>query len=62
MTEQPHAAEVPAGLPSALLERRPDIRAAEENLVAADAQIGIALAAYFPDIALTATAGYESPR
>jgi multidrug efflux system outer membrane protein len=61
LTEQPHAPEVPAGLPSALLERRPDIREAEETLVAANAQIGVARAAYFPDIALTASAGYESP-
>ena len=61
LTEQPHSPEVPAGLPSALLERRPDVRAAEQSLVAANAQIGVARAAYFPDIALTATAGYESP-
>jgi multidrug efflux system outer membrane protein len=61
LTEQPHSPEVPAGLPSALLERRPDIREAEENLVAANAQIGVAKAAYFPQISLTGTAGYESP-
>jgi multidrug efflux system outer membrane protein len=61
LTEQPHAPEVPAGLPSSLLERRPDIREAEENLVAANAQIGVAKAAYFPQISLTGTAGYESP-
>jgi outer membrane protein, multidrug efflux system len=61
LTEQPHAPEVPAGLPSALLERRPDVHAAEQSLIAANAQIGVARAAYFPDIALTATAGYESP-
>jgi len=62
LTEQPHAPEVPAGIPSALLERRPDIRSAEANLIAANAQIGVARAAYFPDIALTASAGYESPK
>jgi multidrug efflux system outer membrane protein len=60
LTEQPHSPEVPVGLPSALLERRPDIRQAEQNLIAANAQIGVARAAYFPQIALTATAGYES--
>lgn len=60
LTEQPHAPEVPAGLPSSLLERRPDIREAEQNLVAANAQIGVAKAAYFPQISLTGTAGYES--
>lgn len=60
LTEQPHAPEVPVGLPSALLERRPDIREAEENLIAANAQIGVARSAYFPQISLTGTAGYES--
>jgi len=61
LTEQPHAPEVPAGLPSSLLERRPDVREAEQNLIAANAQIGVARAAYFPQVALTGTAGYESP-
>jgi multidrug efflux system outer membrane protein len=61
LTEEPHAPEVPAGLPSSLLERRPDVREAEENLIAANAQIGVARAAYFPSISLTGTAGYESP-
>jgi multidrug efflux system outer membrane protein len=61
LTEEPHAPDVPAGLPSALLERRPDIRQAEQILVNANAQIGVARAAYFPQISLTGTGGYESP-
>jgi multidrug efflux system outer membrane protein len=51
---------VPAGLPSALLERRPDIRQAEQELIAANAQIGAAKAEYFPRISLTGFLGVQS--
>jgi outer membrane protein, multidrug efflux system len=60
LTEQPHAPEVPAGLTSSLMERRPDIRQAEQQLIAFNARIGVAKAAYFPQINLTADAGYQS--
>ena len=53
--------EIPAGLPSELLERRPDIRRTEQNLIAANALIGAARAAYFPTISLTGLFGYASP-
>jgi multidrug efflux system outer membrane protein len=57
LTEQALPPQVPSGLPSALLERRPDIRKSEQDLVAANAQIGVAKADFFPQIALTGSAG-----
>jgi multidrug efflux system outer membrane protein len=60
LTDQPHAPELPAGLPSALLERRPDIRQAEQGIIATNAEIGVAKAAYFPQITLTGAGGLAS--
>lgn len=60
LTAQPHPPEVPTGLPSAILERRPDVRRAEESLVAANANVGVAKAAFFPQIALTGAFGVQS--
>jgi outer membrane protein, multidrug efflux system len=60
MYEQPVVPVVPAGLPSTLLERRPDLRQAEQQLVSANARIGIAKAEFFPRLSLTALLGTAS--
>jgi len=60
LTEQPVPQNVPAGIPSELLERRPDVRQAEESVVAANAQIGVAKASFFPSLSLTGLGGLES--
>lgn len=60
LTRQEELPSVPAGLPSSLLERRPDIRAAEQNLVAQKALVSVAKKAYFPRISLTGFLGFQS--
>lgn len=61
LLQQQLPVEIPAGLPSDLLQRRPDIRRAEQSLVAANANVGVALADRFPRIGLTAFFGKASP-
>ncbi len=60
LADHPVRTEVPAGLPSQLLERRPDLRAAEQSLVAANADIGQAKAAFFPQLTITGLYGFQS--
>jgi len=60
LTQQQELPEVPPGLPSSLLERRPDIRSAEQILISRDALIKAARAAYFPTISLTGLIGFQS--
>jgi multidrug efflux system outer membrane protein len=62
LAEEYDPPEVPTGLPSQLLERRPDLREAEENLIAANASVGIAKANFFPTISLTGFFGGISPQ
>jgi outer membrane protein, multidrug efflux system len=60
VSDAPHPTEVPVGLPSELIERRPDVRRAEELLVQANANIGVARAQYFPQLSLTGSSGTSS--
>jgi multidrug efflux system outer membrane protein len=60
LTEQPHLPEIPSGLPSTLLQRRPDVRQSEMFLVSANANVGVAKAAFFPQFALTGSFGAQS--
>jgi outer membrane protein, multidrug efflux system len=60
LTEQAHPPQIPAGIPSAVLQRRPDVVQAEQALIAQNALIGVARAQYFPQISLTGSGGSQS--
>lgn len=60
LNDQPHMATVPTGLPATLLERRPDVRQSEAALMSANANVGVAKAAFFPQISLTGQFGAQS--
>jgi len=62
LTEQYDPPDIPAGLPAKLLERRPDLRESEQNLIAANANVGVAKANFFPTISLTGLFGGLSPQ